>query len=70
MSTTIRLTPDLEERVKRIAERERRSVSDTARLLLGSGLARYEDIGVLLDPHASKNGELVLFPLRLRSPGN
>jgi len=67
MNTMIRLTPELYERVKEVADRERRSVAETARLLLGSGLVRYGDLGTLLDQRASKNGELVLFPLRLSS---
>jgi hypothetical protein len=66
--TTIKLTTDLHERVKEVAARERRSVAETARLLLGSGLVRYEDLGTLLDRRATRNGELVLFPLQLRSP--
>lgn len=57
------------ESLKEIAEREKRSVAATARLILGSGLVRYRERGhVLLDRAASNGGELVLFPLRLQAP--
>jgi hypothetical protein len=57
------LDPDFYEKLSAVAAHESRSLADTARLLLYSGLFRYKQRGRLLDKAAYDEGELELFPL-------
>jgi hypothetical protein len=66
MNYTLRVSMELHEKLVGIAERERRTIADTTRLLIGVGIASYDRVGRLLDLVVPEPGygELVLFPVR------